>query len=129
MVDWRDREKGGHMAKGIFIVALAIATVLATAGLASAGERVRVGDGGDVIHPHITHARIGERIIFKNVDAPDVHTVTAYQGDWSLNVRLQPGETTRYAFFQRGTYKFRCRIHSTLVNGVCTGMCATIKVG
>jgi plastocyanin len=116
------------MSKGILVVMLAIATALATAGIASAGERVRVGDGGDVIHPHVTHASVGERIIFKNVDAPDVHTVTAYDGDWSLNVRLHPGNETRYRFSQPGTYKFRCRIHSTMDHGVCSGMCATIKV-
>jgi plastocyanin len=56
------------------------------------------------------------------------HTVTAYGGNWSFNKTISGGDTVNRKFKKRGTFLFRCRFHSTLVNGVCHGMCGKVRV-
>ena len=57
------------------------------------------------------------------------HTVTAYKGKWKKSTTLAQGSSTSFTFAAAGVYKFRCRFHSTLVNGVCSGMCGKVVVG
>ena len=54
--------------------------------------------------------------------------VTAYKGNRNKNVTLSQGQTTSFTFNNAGVYKFRCTIHSTLSNGVCSGMCGKVVV-
>jgi plastocyanin len=57
------------------------------------------------------------------------HTVTAYSRNWSKDSNLSVGNPTRFTFNRTGTFKYRCSFHSTLSNGVCSGMCAKVVVG
>ena len=57
------------------------------------------------------------------------HTVTAVSKNWSKNTTISAGQSTSFTFKKAGTYRFRCRFHSTLSNGTCTGMCGKVVVG
>ena len=59
------------------------------------------------------------------------HRVKAYGGNWTFLSRLlSPGDATKARTFdRRGTYRFYCTIHGSVVNGVCSGMCGKIVVG
>jgi plastocyanin len=56
------------------------------------------------------------------------HTVTRYKGAWKKNKTISAGESTSHTFNSAGVYKFRCIFHSTLSNGVCSGMCGKVVV-
>jgi plastocyanin len=56
------------------------------------------------------------------------HNVYAYGTNWSFGASLPEGSSTRHRFDRRGTYRFRCTLHSTLLNGVCSGMCGSVRV-
>jgi len=56
------------------------------------------------------------------------HTVTSYSSNWSKNTTIQNGASTSRMFSSKGTYKFRCRFHSSVSGGVCSGMCGSVKV-
>jgi plastocyanin len=68
----------------------------------------------------------GTRVVWRG--ACKTHTVTAYGGNWSKNVTISKGETTGKTFKKTGTFKFRCTFHSSLSNGVCSGMCGKVRV-
>jgi plastocyanin len=69
----------------------------------------------------------GTKVTWKAVTSS--HTVTAYRGTWSKNTTINQGQSTSFTFNNAGTYKFRCLFHSSLNNGVCTGMCGKVVVG
>ncbi len=56
------------------------------------------------------------------------HRIVAYGGNWRFDRALPNGATVDRRFTRRGTFRFRCRIHSTMVNGLCQGMCGKIIV-
>ncbi|MFL5797595.1 MAG: hypothetical protein ACJ77A_06635 [Actinomycetota bacterium] len=76
--------------------------------------------------PKSTTVGRGARIVWKGVCG--THTVTSYSSNWSKDTILSRGQTTSRTFRSRGTFKFRCRFHSALSNGACSGMCGVIKV-
>jgi plastocyanin len=82
--------------------------------------------GSRTFDPARLRVATGTRVVWKAVSL--THTVTAYRGDWSKNVTISAGQTTSFTFKQAGRYKYRCTIHSTLADGVCTGMCGKIVV-
>lgn len=111
------------------VVALAALLVLAIAGSASGAVLVRglVTDSGrNVWRPRLVDIARGQTVKWKAVEG--AHTVTAYGGNWSKNVTLSQGETTKRTFRTRGTYRFRCTFHSTLSKGQCSGMCGKVVV-
>jgi len=57
-----------------------------------------------------------------------VHDLKAYGGGWSFKRILDPGESAKRKFKQRGTLKYRCVRHSAIVSGKCQGMCGLIHV-
>jgi plastocyanin len=67
------------------------------------------------------------KVIWQNPTGID-HTVTSYGHGWTKDTPLSPGDSTSFTFRHRGTFKFRCMIHSTLLNGVCSGMCGKVIV-
>lgn len=83
---------------------------------------------GIVSHWSPTTVRIsrGDRIRWKAVS--NNHTVTAYGGGWQFDEPLASGDALKHRFAQAGTFRFRCTIHSSLVNGVCSGMCGKVVV-
>ena len=106
-------------------LAAVAALVLLPATTAQAAERVRAS--GTSFRPARLSVNVGTRVIWKAVGA--THTITAYRGDWSKDVTLQAGDTTSFRVRSAGRYLYRCTIHSTLSNGVCSGMCGKIRVG
>ena len=56
------------------------------------------------------------------------HTVTSYSSNWSKNTTIHVGQSTSRTFTAKGTYKFRCRFHSSVSGGVCSGMCGSVRV-
>jgi plastocyanin len=69
----------------------------------------------------------GTKVVWKAMSG--THTVTAYSKNWSKNTTINTGQTTSFTFRSKGRYKYRCLIHSTLVDGVCSGMCGKVVVG
>jgi plastocyanin len=69
----------------------------------------------------------GTKVVWKSVTG--THNVTAYKGKWSKSTTIQEGSQTSFVFKTAGVYKFRCTLHSALVNGVCSGMCGKVTVG
>ncbi len=69
----------------------------------------------------------GTRIVWKNPTTV-THTVKSYKSHWLTKRILAPGAKTHKRLKKRGVYFFRCTIHSTLSNGVCSGMCGKIRV-
>lgn len=56
------------------------------------------------------------------------HTVTFYKGGITSSVRIDPGESTSKAFNKAGSFYYRCKMHSSITDGACAGMCARVKV-
>jgi plastocyanin len=77
--------------------------------------------------PHAVSVAKGTKVVWKAVEG--THTVTAWKGPWSKDTTISQGTSTSFTFKQTGVYKFRCRFHSSLVNGVCGGMCGRVTVG
>jgi hypothetical protein len=67
------------------------------------------------------------RAVWKSVTG--THTVTSWKGAWSKNTTIGQGAQTSFTFQKTGVFKFRCLFHSSLVNGVCSGMCGKVVVG
>jgi plastocyanin len=112
---------------------LLVGALVTTAGAASRAPRTpaRVtkivkGIGAGHWSPKTTRIAPGGTIQWKAMS--NSHTVTAYGGNWHFNHSLPLGSTVSHRFTQAGTYLFRCRIHSSLVNGHCEGMCGKIEV-
>jgi plastocyanin len=73
----------------------------------------------------VTIAR-GSRVTWRGVSK--FHDVIAYGGNWSFHRALPSGSVVRRRFRVRGTFRFRCTFHSTLVGATCHGMCGRVVV-
>ena len=121
-----------RMSTSLVLVAFLILTVVAATGAVAKGRqtptRATKTVKGIVSHWSPTTVRIstGDTIKWKAVSG--THTVTAYGGNWHFNHELPMGQVEDRHFTQAGTFKFRCMIHSTLTNGLCSGMCGKVVV-
>jgi plastocyanin len=115
----RARAAKALAATAIFVLVLALAWP------AQAGT-VRIRGRSQRWHPRSVTISSGTRVVWRAVDT--THTVTAYRGSWSKDTRIAAGSTTSFTFRNAGTYKYRCTIHSSIVNGRCDGMCGTVVV-
>jgi plastocyanin len=105
-------------------VVIALLLVLSVAGVAQAARTIR-GSGTSWSPASVTVAK-GAVVKWRGVS--NSHTVTAYGGNWTINKSLEPGTVVKKKFRSTGTFKFRCRFHSSLTGGVCSGMCGRIRV-
>lgn len=113
---------------------LAVATVLAVLGvqLATATShtvvRGKQTTSGFRWKPKLAEVTQGSRVVWRAVDFN--HTVTSYGGGWSKNTAISEGEKTSFRFNNTGTFTYRCMVpgHSSLVDGVCSGMCGKVRV-
>jgi plastocyanin len=116
----------------VLLVLTLAATGLVVAPGTSTGETSRVKAAGSPgsfsWKPATKKISKGDKVVWKNPTSAD-HTVTAYGGGWNKDARFSPGESVRAKFGSKGTYLYRCKLHSTLSNGDCSGMCGKIKVG
>jgi plastocyanin len=119
------------------LVATATAVLLATAlsGMADASPAGRTPTiiravGSTYGSPHWSPNRVkvstGTTIEWLAVDFD--HHIVAYGGHWHFDKDLPNGSSVTHRFAKKGTYLFRCTIHSTIVNGVCQGMCGKVVV-
>ncbi len=70
----------------------------------------------------------GDRVVWKNPTSVK-HTVTFYRGPGpDKNTTIKEGERTSKKFRKRGAYYYRCKLHSTLNDGDCNGMCGHVHV-
>jgi plastocyanin len=113
----------------LLAVGLVGAMLVLIPGVADAG-RVKIKancTGGCHWAPSFKRVAKGTKIIWKN-PTNVFHDVKSYKGHWLRKRNLPPGARTHKRLRRHGVYFFRCTIHSTLVNGVCSGMCGKIKV-
>ena len=117
-------------------VSILLALSLAVTGIVmapgtSTGETSRVKAAGSpgsfTWKPATKKIAEDDRVVWKNPTSAD-HTVTAYGGNWETDDRLNPGDKLRIKFGSKGTYLYRCKLHSTMSNGNCNGMCGKVKV-
>ena len=70
----------------------------------------------------------GDRVVWSNPTEVN-HTVTFYQGPGAdKDTTIGEGERTSKKFRKRGAYYYRCKLHSTLNDGECNGMCGHVHV-
>lgn len=121
------RSAAASAAAAILIVALAT-TAIAEAPPSRAHARATktVRAVGTAWSPTIARISTADAIRWRAVS--NSHTVTAYGGNWRFDHNLPMGTVVRHTFRRAGTFRFRCRIHSTLVNGRCAGMCGKVVV-
>ena len=74
-----------------------------------------------------TYIGKGDKVVWKNRDS-EGHDLTAYGGGWKVKRQLDPGDRFKKRFKKKGTYRYRCVIHSGIVGGACKGMCGFIHV-
>jgi plastocyanin len=111
-----------------FLSAVVLAGVLVALPATSEGATFRVHATSErEWKPDSLHIAKGSKVVWKNPTGSK-HTLTAYKGAWHKDVTLSPGSRTHFVFKKRGTYKYRCTIHSTLSQGVCSGMCGKVQV-
>jgi plastocyanin len=108
------------------VVALVAVSMTQSAGAAVQIKGVHTA-AGYRWQPKAVTVAVGTKVVWTAVMGS--HTVTAYKGKWTKSTTLPQGSTTSFTFKSAGVYKFRCRFHSTLVNGVCSGMCGRVVVG
>ena len=119
------------------VLAIVVAAVLVVLTLSAAAAqpstrtparstKIVKGIGAGHWSPTTVRISTGDTIQWKAVS--NVHTVTAYGGNWHFNQNLSIGSPVTFRFTHRGTYLFRCSFHSSLVGGVCSGMCGKIVV-
>jgi plastocyanin len=111
----------------LVVAAFAVATIaLGPSGTAQAAVAATFRGSGTSWNPTRVTINAGQTVRWKAVSG--THTVTAYGGNWSKNVVLNAGETTRKTFKNTGVYKFLCTIHGSLSGGTCSGMCGRVRV-
>ena len=117
----------GNKTRFIVAALLSVTLLLTSAGFAQASVVIKATSTRRW-NPATTSVAHGTKVVWKN-PTTSPHTVTAWGGGWSKNTTIAAGGGhTAFTFQARGTYKFRCTFHSTVVSGVCSGMCGVVKV-
>jgi plastocyanin len=109
------------------VLALAAVAILAIPATSIGGKTRIRATSNRTWNPDFKGVKKGTKVIFKN-PTNLTHNVTAYKGDWSKNTDISPGSKTSKVFRKNGAFYYRCRFHSTLVDGDCDGMCGHIHV-
>lgn len=108
---------------------IAAGTIVGTADIADAvtvGVRGIFNGTRYVWSPNVRNISTGTTIRWRAVDGS--HNVKSRGTNWSYFRSLANGTTVTRTFNRRGTFRYYCTIHGTVVNGVCSGMCGRIVV-
>jgi plastocyanin len=72
----------------------------------------------------------GTKVVWKNpLNLGTIHNVRSYGGNWTFKkITLAPGEQTGKRFKKRGTFRYRCTLHSFKQSGKWTGMVGKVRV-
>ncbi len=119
---------GTSFVLGAFLVSILVAAAGAVGAGRDVPARATKAVKGIVTHwsPTTVAISTGDTIKWKAVVG--THSVTAYGGNWRFNHDMLAGQSVHRIFRQAGTFRFRCTFHSTLTNGVCSGMCGKVVV-
>jgi len=109
------------------VLALACTAVVALPATSMSGKVRIKATSNRTWNPDFKGVKKGTKVIWKNPTGIR-HNVIAYGGGWSKNSDISPGGRTAKRFKKNGAYDYRCRFHSTLVNGDCNGMCGHVHV-
>jgi plastocyanin len=118
-----------HVHRGVLaVVAVLMVVVMATATSAATFRvRARDSDAGYRRRPKKLEVPVQSRVVWRMVDG--THNVTSTSKNWSKSSgNIAEGGKTAHTFKKKGTFRYRCTIHSTLSNGTCSGMCGKIVV-
>src|SRR5437763_605727 len=110
-----------HTWRSALLVVFALVLALSSSLPAQAATVIKAGAGSSCMRykPASVSVAKGAKVVWKDVCG--MHTVTSYSKNWSKNTTLSNvGQTTSFKFLHKGVFKFRCRFHSTLSNGVCS---------
>lgn len=113
-------------------VSLATGALLVGAAPSSLGATSRIKavreDGGYVWSKDFVSVEKGDKVVWTNPTGV-AHTVTFYKGPGAdKDTRIGEGERTSKTFRKKGAYYYRCKLHSELEDGECTGMCGHVHV-
>ena len=114
-------------------VTLLAAGVLLALAAPSLGDTSRIKavkqDGKYRWNKDFVGVAIGDKVVWKN-PTNVAHTVTVYKGPGAdKDTRIEPGGRTSKKFTKGGAYYYRCKLHSELNDGECTGMCGHVHAG
>ena len=95
---------------------------------AALGGGAQIQTNGDNWSPRRVTVDRGSRVVWRATSGN--HNVSAYGGNWTFFQAISPSAdpTAARRFRRTGTFRFRCTIHSTLIGGVCNGMCGRVRV-
>jgi plastocyanin len=109
------------------VVVALVATGLLLPAQPSLARRYKVSVSGNRWSPAQRSIPKGNVIVWRN-SSSRLHNVVAYGGNWRKSASLGAGQRTKKRFRKRGTFKYRCTLHSSL-NKRCRGMCGVVHVG
>ena len=104
--------------------------MLATIPTVSLAETFRVkATDGNSWRPGHTYIGRGDTVKWSNL-SPRKHNIASMNSytDWRFFKKLPRNESRSKTFTRRGTFAYRCKIHSTVNNGDCDGMCGLVHV-
>lgn len=113
--------------KRILTVGVVVALVLALSSVAVAATRVVKATSKDKWGPTHLYIRKGDAVQWRNPTSR-VHDIKSTSKNWTFKRVLARGQRVKRTFGKTGFFKYRCLRHSSLVNGVCRGMCGFVHV-
>ena len=115
--------------KGLAALTIALALTAGTAGTADAvtvGVRGIFNGSRYVWSPTAKAISRGVTVRWRSINGS--HTVKSRGTNWSFFRNVPAGTSVTRTFNRRGTFRYYCTIHGSVVNGVCSGMCGRIVV-
>jgi plastocyanin len=115
--------------RGLAALTLAVALTAGTTGTADAvtvGVRGIFNGSRYVWSPMAQTINRGVTVRWRAVDGS--HTVKSRGTNWTYFRNVSAGTSVARTFNRRGTFRYYCTIHGSVVNGVCSGMCGRIVV-
>jgi plastocyanin len=113
--------------KRFLTAGLSFALVIALSAVALAETRVVKATSTNKWNAAHMFIHVGDAVQWRNPTSR-VHDLKSTTKNWDYKRVLDPGERAKRTFGKAGFFKYRCLRHSSLVNGVCKGMCGFIHV-
>jgi plastocyanin len=108
-------------------VGLIVIMILGLSAVAVAETRVVKATSTNKWNPMHLYIHVGDAVQWRNPSSR-VHDLKSTTNNWSYKRLMDPGERAKRTFGKAGFFKYRCLRHSSLVSGVCQGMCGFIHV-
>ena len=115
--------------RGIVVLALSLATMAGTTGIADAvtvGVRGVFNGTRYVWRPKVREVARTTTVRWRAVDGS--HNIRSRSANWNYFRSVPMGTSAARTFNRRGRFRYYCTIHGNLANGVCSGMCGSIVV-